>query len=82
MASGHLKAELNLVMIRKQQLWRECKAIAGKLITTQHKPVVFVVHMKRTTPNKTVGPKPQDNQVVKIYRWICYRIQGERDNEI
>ena len=45
------------MLIRKQQLWRinDCKAIAGEHITTQHKPVVFVVRMNRTKPNKIVG---------------------------
>ena len=47
------------MLIRRQQLWRikDCKAIAGEHITTQHKPVVFVVRMNRTNPNKIVGRK-------------------------
>ena len=47
------------MLIRKQQLWRinDCKAIAGEHITTQHKPVVFVVRMNRAKPNKIVGRK-------------------------
>ena len=53
------KTKLDLVLIRKQQLWKNksCNAIAGEHTTTQHKPVVFVVRMKRTTPNKIVGRK-------------------------
>ena len=41
----------------KEQLWKikDCKAIAGEHTTTQHKPVVFVVRMKMTKPNKIVG---------------------------
>ena len=33
------------------------KVIAGEHITTQHKPVMFIVRMNRTTPNKIVGRK-------------------------
>ena len=57
--SGHHKTELDLVLIRKEQLWKikDGKAIAGEHTTTQHKPVVFVVRMKRTKPNKIVGRK-------------------------
>ena len=57
--SGHHKTELDLVLIMKEQLWKikDCKAIAGEHTTTQHKPVVFVVRMKRTKPNKIVGRK-------------------------
>ena len=64
--SRHHKTELDLVLIRKQELWRikDCKAIAGEHITTQHKPVVFVVRMKRTKPNKIVGRKT-------IMWWQC-----------
>ena len=36
---------------------KDCKAIAGEHITTQHKLVVFVVRMNRTKPNKIVGRK-------------------------
>ena len=57
--SGYHKTDLDLVLVRKEQLWKikDCKAIAGEHTTTQHKPVVFVVRMKRTTPNKIVGRK-------------------------
>ena len=57
--SGYHKTELDLVLVRKEQLWKikDCKAIAGEHTTTQHKPVVLVVRMKRTKPNKIVGRK-------------------------
>ena len=60
------KTKLDLLLIRKQQLWKNksCNAIAGEHTTTQHKPVVFVVRMKRTTPNKIVGRKT-------IKWWSC-----------
>ena len=47
------------MVIRKEQLWKikDGKAIPGEHTTTQHKPVVFVVRMKRTTPNTIVGRK-------------------------
>ena len=42
--SGRHKTELNLLIVRKQQLWKikDCKAVAGEYATPQHKPVVFV----------------------------------------
>ena len=52
--SGHHKTELDLVLIRKQQLWRikYYKAISGEHITTQHKPVMFVVRTNRKTQTR------------------------------
>ena len=36
-------------MVRKQQLARvkDCKAVVGEHVTTQHKPVVFMVRMEK-----------------------------------
>ena len=38
--SGQRKTELDLLIVRKQQLWKikDCKAVAGEHVTTQHKP--------------------------------------------
>ena len=57
--SGHHKTELDLVLVRKEQLSKikDCKAIPGEHTTTQHKPVVFGVRMNRTKPSKMVGRK-------------------------
>ena len=57
--SGHHKTELDLVLIRKQQLWsiKDFKSIAVEPITTQHKPGVFAVRMNRAKPNKIVSRK-------------------------
>ena len=48
-SSGHHRTELDLVVVRKRQLWRVnfCKAMAEEHVTTQHKPVVFVVWMEK-----------------------------------
>ena len=64
--NGHHKTELDLVLIMTEQLWKikDGKAIPGEHTTTQHKPVVFVVRMKRTKPNKIVGRKT-------IKWWTC-----------
>ena len=64
--SGHHKTELDLLLVRKEQLWKikYCKAIAREHTTTQHKPVVFFVRMKRAKPNKIVGRKT-------IKSWKC-----------
>ena len=55
--SGQHKTELNLVIVRKQQLWKikDCKAVAGEHVTTQHQPVVFVVCMQNKKQTKNVG---------------------------
>ena len=54
------------MLIRKEQLWKikDCKAIPGEHTTTQHKPVVCVVRMNMTQPNKIVGRKT-------IKWWTC-----------
>ena len=47
--SGQNKTELDLVIVRKQQLWKikDCKAVPGEYVTPQHQPVVFVVRMQK-----------------------------------
>ena len=67
--SGHHKTELDLVLIRKQQLWRmkDCKVIAGEHITTQHKPVVLVVRMNRAKPNIKVNGNQPDGGMLHLY---------------
>ena len=54
---GRPLTELDLVIVRKQQLWKikDCKAVAGEHVTTQHKPVVFVVRMQKKKQTKSVG---------------------------
>ena len=50
---------LDLLVVRQQQLLRrvkDCKALAGEYVTTQHTPVVFEVRMKRWKEKKTMGP--------------------------
>ena len=44
-------------MVRKHQLWKvkNCKAVAGEHVTTQHKPVVFVVWMEKRREVKSKG---------------------------
>ena len=63
--SWHHKTGLDVMLIRKQQLLRirDCKAITGEYIKTEHKPVVFVARMNRTKQDS----RPQDNQVVEMY---------------
>ena len=48
--SGQHKTELYLVIVWKQQLWKikDCKAVAGEHITTQHKPVGFAYAEEET----------------------------------
>ena len=57
--SGQHKRELDLLVMRQQQLRRvkDCKALAGEYVTIQHKPVVFEVRMKKWKEKRTMGPK-------------------------
>ena len=50
-------------MVRKRHLWKviDCKGVAGEHVTMQHKPVVFVVQMKKRREVKSRG--------LKIIRW-------------
>ena len=49
----------DLLVVRQQQLRRvkDCKSLAGEYVTTQHKPVVFDVRMKKWKEKGTMGPK-------------------------
>ena len=64
--SGNHKTELHLLVVRKQQLCRlkDCKAIAGEYVTTQHKLVVFIVRMQKTRKSRMQGRKT-------IKWWTC-----------
>ena len=57
--SGNHKTELDLLVVRRQQLCRikDCKAIAGEYVTTQHRPVVFIVRMQKTRKSRMQGRK-------------------------
>ena len=64
--SGRHKTELDLLVVRQQQLRRvkDCKGLAGEYVTTQHKPVVFEVRMMKWKEKRTMGPK-------NIKWWKC-----------
>ena len=64
--NGQHKTELDLLVVRQQQLRRvkNCKALTGEYVTTQHKPAVFEVRMKKWKEKKTMGPK-------NITCWKC-----------
>ena len=55
--SGQHKTELDLLVVRRQQMWRvrDSKIIAGKHVATQHNPLVFVVPMQKRREAKFVG---------------------------
>ena len=57
--SGRHKTELDPLVVRQQQLNRakDCKAFAEEYVTTQHKPVVFAVRMKKWKEKRTMGQK-------------------------
>ena len=54
---GRHKTELDLLVVRQQQLRRvkDSNALAGEYVTTQHEPVIFEVRMKKW--KRTMGPK-------------------------
>ena len=56
--SGRRKTEFDLLVVRQQQLGRvkDCKALAGEYVTTQHKPVLCEVRMKKWKEKRTMGP--------------------------
>ncbi|KAI0215635.1 hypothetical protein LSAT2_032303 [Lamellibrachia satsuma] len=57
--NGQHKTELDLLVVRRQQMWRvkDCKIIAGEHVVSQHKPLVFVVCMQKRREDKVVGQK-------------------------
>ena len=56
------KAELDLLIVWNQQVWKikDCKAEVGEHVTTQHKPVVFVVHMHKSATKRAVDKARRD----------------------
>ena len=60
--NGRHKSELDLLVVRQQQLRRvkDCNALAGEYVTTHHKPV----RMKKWKEKRTMGPK-------NIKWWKC-----------
>ena len=65
--SGRHKTELDLLVVRQQQLKgvKDCKALAGEYVTKQeHKPVAFEVRMKKWKEKRTMGSK-------NIKCWKC-----------
>ena len=86
--SGRHKTELDLLMVRQQQLRKvkDCSALAGEYVTTQHKPVVFEVRMKKWKDKRTLGPKNikwwkcKDEMMAK-YRERVMRKYEELDSE-
>ena len=56
---GQHRTELDLAVGRKRQLWivKDCKAVAGEHVTTQHPLVVFVVCIERRKDIKRSGWK-------------------------
>ena len=48
-------------------MWRvkDCKAVVGEHVTTQHKPVVFVVRMEKRSEIKSRGQKWRGNVIIE-----------------
>ena len=86
--SGRHKTELDLLVVRQQQLRRvkDCNVLAGEYVTTQHKPVVFEAHMNKWKEKRTMGPnnikrcKCKDDTMVE-YRERVRRKYEELDAE-
>ena len=86
--SGRHKTEIDLLVVRQQQLRRvnECKALAGEYVTAQHKPIVVEVRMKKWEQKRTMEPnnskwwKCKDDLIVE-YRKRVRRKYEELDAE-
>ena len=65
----------------RQQLLRrvnDCKALAGEYVTTQQKPVVFEVRVKKWKERRTMGPNNSNwwegkDDMMEVYR---HRVRG------
>ena len=64
--SGRHRTELDLMVVRQQQLRtvNDCKALAGEYVATHHKPVIVEVRMKKWKEKRTMGPN-------NIKWWMC-----------
>ena len=82
------RTELDLLVVRQQQLRRvkDCKALAGECVTTQHKPAVFEVRMNMWKEEKTMRPtnikwwKCKDDMMVEYWERVGGKYQ-ELDTE-
>ena len=82
------KTELDLLVVRQQQLRRvkDCKALTGEYVSTQHKPIVFAVRLKKWKEKRIIGPnnikwwKCKDEMMVE-YRHRVWRENEELDAE-
>ena len=65
--SGLHGTELDLLVVRQHQIGRvkDCNALAGEYVTTQHNPVVFEVRMKKWKEWGTLGG--EENNGTKEY---------------
>ena len=81
--SGWHKAELDLLVVRLQQLRRvkDCKALTGEYVTTHHKPVGFEVGMKKWKEKRTMGPKNIKWWKCKVEMMVEYRERVRRKYE-
>ena len=70
---GWHKTELDLLVVRQHQLGRakDCKALPGEYVITQHKPVVFDVRLKKW--KMTMGSKNIKWWKCKDYIMVEYR---------
>ena len=83
------RLELDLLLVvRQPQLRRvkDGKALAGEYVTTQHKPVVFEVRMKKWKEKRTMGPKnikwwKCKDEMMAEYRESVRRRYEELDSE-
>ena len=55
--SAQRTKKIVLLIVRKQHLWKikYYKVVAGEIVKTQLKPVVFVVHMQKKKQTKTTA---------------------------
>ena len=75
--------QLDLLVVQQQQLRRvkDCKVLAGEYVTTQHKPVVFEVRMKKWKEKRTMGPKNIKWWKCQVEMMVEYRERVRRKYE-
>ena len=81
--SGRHKTGVDLLVVWQQQLRRanNCKALAGEYVTTQHKPVVFDVRMKKWKEKRKMGPNTIEWWKWKDEKMVEYRERVRRKYE-
>ena len=72
-SSGGRKSEIDWLVMKRTQRWRvkDCKVIAGEHVTTQHKPLVWILRFAERRERQRIGRK--------VIRW--WKCEGKKIEE-